>query len=89
MCENGERYVVCMTQGVEILFARALFYRDVPDEFLKVARIAFPWNSTEDTPKLTGIPPHVLLMAEIEDLKNKFQGLQATIKHDMTDASHY
>ena len=25
-------------------------------------------------------------MAEIEDLKNKFQGLQATIKNDMTDA---
>ena len=70
----------------ESSFRASLFYRDVPDEFLKVARIAFPWNSTEDTPKLTGVPPHVLLMAEIEDLKNKFQELQVTIKDDMKDA---
>ena len=70
----------------ESSFRASLFYRDIPDEFLQVARVAFPWDATEDTPKLTGVPPHVVLMAEIEDLKNKFQGLQATIKHDMTDA---
>ena len=34
MCENGERYVVCMTQRVKFLFARAFFYRDVLEKYL-------------------------------------------------------
>jgi hypothetical protein len=36
MCENGERYVVCMTQRVKILFARAFFYRDVLEKYLEL-----------------------------------------------------
>ena len=39
MCENGERYVVCMTQRVKILFARALFYRDVLEKWYNSLRI--------------------------------------------------
>ena len=70
----------------ESSFWASLFFRDIPDEFLKASRVAFPWDSTSDTPKITGVPPHILIMAEIEDLKIKFQGLQATIKDNMNDA---
>ena len=70
----------------ESSFRASLFYKDIPEEFLNVARIAYPWEATSDTPKLTGVPPHVLLMAEIEDLKNKFETLKIAIKGDMKDA---
>ena len=65
--------------------APSLIYRDIPDEFLSIARVAYPWNSTADTPKITDVPPHVLLMAELEELKIKFDALQMHIKSDMKD----
>ena len=70
----------------ESSFCSSLFYKDIPEEFLNVARIAYPWEATSDIPKLTGVPPHVLLMAEIEDLKHKFETLKIAIKGDMKDA---
>ena len=70
----------------ECSFRASLLFRDIPDEFLSIARVAYPWDSTADTPKITGVPPHVLLMAEIEELKIKFQALQIHIKSDMKDA---
>ena len=45
--------------------------------------MAFPWNATKETPKLTGEPPHALLMSEMEALRLKFDDLQATMKDDM------
>ena len=71
---------------VECSFRASLIFRDIPDEFLKIAQVAYPWNSTVDTPKITGVPPHVLLMAELEELKIKFDALQNSIKSDMKDA---
>ena len=70
----------------ECSFRASPFFKDIPEEFINVAKVAFPWDSTVDTPKLTGVPPHVLLMAEIEELKIKFTALQVTIKNDMKDA---
>ena len=70
----------------ECSFRASSFFKDIPEEFIRLARVAFPWNSTVDTPKLSGVPPHVLLMAEIEELKIKFEALQATIKNDMKAA---
>ena len=67
-------------------FRASLFFRDVPAKLLNVVRVAFPWETTVDTPKLTGVPPRVLLIEEIEDLKIKFMALQARIKTDMKDA---
>ena len=70
----------------ECSFRASLIFQDIPDEFLNLARVAYPWDSTVDTPKITGVPPHVLLMAEIEELKKKFDALQVTIRTDMKDA---
>ena len=27
---------------------------------------SFPWNDTQDTPSITDIPPHTMLLAEIK-----------------------
>ena len=63
-----------------------VFIRDIPEEFLKVSRVVYPWDATSDTPKLIGVPPHLILMAEIEDLKNKIERLKVTIKSNMNNA---
>ena len=60
--------------------------RDIPDEFIKSSRVAFPWNLTVDTPRLTGVPPHVLLMADIEKLKMKFEALECIMNDIMEKA---
>lgn len=39
----------------------------------QLAVVRYPWNQTQYTPYLTGIPPHVVMMAEIERLKNDLQ----------------
>ena len=59
----------------ECRFRASSFFKDIPQEFLDCAMIAFPWTSTQDTPKITGVPPHVLLMAKVETLLQKFSAL--------------
>ena len=39
----------------------------------KHAVINFPWTSTSYTPFATGIPPHVMLMSELQELKASFE----------------
>ena len=43
----------------------------------------YPWNNTDYTPKITGVPPHVLLVAEMEVLKAKFDNLRLDINDDI------
>ena len=40
-------------------------------EFRKYAVVSLPWTKTDFTPFFTGIPPHAMIMAEIEILKKK------------------
>ena len=63
----------------------SLSFLDIPEEFLNLARVVYPWNKTSDTLKLTGVPLHVLLMAEIEELKNNFERLKTEIKTNMNN----
>ena len=35
----------------------------------KYATVKYPWNKKHNTPEFTGIPPHVIIMFEVEDLK--------------------
>ena len=46
-------------------------------------RVAYPWDTIEYTPTLTGVPPHVLPMSEMEMLRQNFDDLQKGIKSDM------
>ena len=67
------------------IFRSSTFFKGVPDEFLKCARIAYRWDETKFTPKFNGIPPCVTLMAEMEGLRRKFYALIVYIKGDMDD----
>ena len=39
----------------------------------------YAWNKTADTPKLTGIPPHVVQLAKLEGLEEKIDSAKDTI----------
>ena len=43
------------------------------DSLRELVTVSYPWNTTEHTPIFTGIPPHVLMMAEIESLRMKLE----------------
>ncbi|KAL7538978.1 hypothetical protein ACHAWF_006258 [Thalassiosira exigua] len=57
----------------------AAVFRDIPEDIVKLAQVRYSWDSTEDTPKLTGIPPHVVQLAKLEGLERKL----ATVKDDI------
>ena len=50
-------------------FLRFLGKSKIENQFNK-ANIKYPWNVTERTPKLTGIPPHVTLLSELKCLSD-------------------
>ena len=52
---------------------------------MSLARIAYPWNSKEDTPEFIIIPQHILLMSEIEGVKREIESLKETIVNQLQD----
>lgn len=38
--------------------------------------VRYPWNKTSQTPKLTGIPPHVAIICKLEELQEEVAGLK-------------
>ena len=52
-------------------------------EFRKYALVAYPWTKTAYTPFFTGIPPHVMMMVEIEKLKMGVDHQTCTIVEGM------
>ena len=63
------------------LFRNSSFFKNIPQSILSCARTAFPWTATDDTPYFSGIPPHVIQLAEIEKLSQKIDNLRDTIKN--------
>jgi len=57
----------------------SLFFKDLPVGIRQHATICFPWSKTKNSPTITGIPPHVVLLAEMEALKNKFHELNRSL----------
>jgi len=66
-------------------FRQAVLMKDIPEDFKKQARIAYPWNTTPDTPKLTGIPPHVFLLAANEEMKQEIRALKESVAQTVAD----
>ncbi len=58
-------------------------FRDIPDSFLSVAVIAYPWAKTKYTPKLSGIPPHVMQLYEMKQIKHELATLRDNFMKDM------
>ena len=61
------------------------FLKDVTDKLLKLSRIAYPWDATKFNPNITGIPPHVTLMDDMERMRRNSDALRAEIEGDMDD----
>jgi hypothetical protein len=57
-------------------FHSCSIFKDIPVEIKNLVRVAFPWNKTEDTPTFTGIPPHVTLLAQMEEMKRHIDALE-------------
>ena len=54
-------------------------FRDIPEDIVKLAQVRYSWNKSADTPKLTGIPPHVVQLAKPEGLENKVDAMEEKI----------
>ena len=59
------------------------FFKDIPSEFTDLSNILYPRNNIDYKPKITGVPSHVLMMAEMEVLKAKFCNLWLDINSDI------
>ena len=61
-------------------------FRDSPLEICSLAVVKFSLNKTVDTPKFTAIPPHVMILSEMEAMNIKMQALQGNIFGDLEKA---
>ena len=63
----------------------AAVFRDIPEDITKFAQVRYSWNKTTKTPKLTGIPPHVVQLAKLERLERKVDSMEEKIMKRMKD----
>ena len=54
-------------------------------EFCTEAKIAYPWTATEYRPQQSGIPPHSMLLIEIEKLKKALSDQTTTIINSLKE----
>jgi hypothetical protein len=45
------------------------FFTNIPNYAREAAVVKFPWTKTASTPSFTGLPPHVCILAQLEELK--------------------
>ena len=57
-------------------FHNCPIFTDLPPSIMKLAKITFPWNKTADTLELTGVPPHVTIMAELECIREELNNFE-------------
>ena len=63
----------------------AALFRDIPDEIRRLATVRYPWNKTSDTPKFTGLPPHVVQLAELHTLKEEVTNMREGMMKDFRE----
>jgi len=83
VCYHHEYLKLTLAQSSS--FRASNMFRNLPDFLLKHARIAFPWTKTKYTPHFTGIPPHVILMADNERIFAELARIRAGMKEDVTE----
>ena len=66
-------------------FRQSPFFIDIPPSIKGIAQTAFPWTATSNTPKFTGIPPHVSLLASIEQLTAELAELRVSMKETIVE----
>ena len=62
------------------------FLKYIPSQFTKIVKVSYPWeNDGTNTciPNCSGIPPHVMILEEVEQIRNKVKVPRDQIKDDM------
>lgn len=60
-------------------FRIAPIFKDLPSHFIKLTKVAHLWNKTADTPAITGIPPNIVIIAELEIARKEFSELKSSL----------
>ena len=55
------------------------FFTHIPVEIKAVATVRYPWNWTEMTPTLTGLPLHILILANFQQLMIEMESTKTAI----------
>jgi len=66
-------------------FRASSIFRNIPDTLKACAKVAFPWTKSSYTPMLTGVPPHTMIIAELESLKMSISESRRSLKQDLRD----
>lgn len=61
-----------------VLRSSSLWNDDIPFDDKVVVK--YPWNATEDTPEITGLPPDITLLAALESMQQQMTELKAELK---------
>ena len=65
----------------DIILRYLSFLADIDNiPFPEKVVVKYPWNATSDTPEITGIPPDIVLLPEMETLQLKIQDLKDDFK---------
>ena len=83
MCYNFEILQSIIREKCPLI--ESPIFREIPSDVMTLAQIDYPWNSIEYTPELTGIPPNILLMSQIEVLKPEIKSLKGKIINQLQD----
>ena len=68
-----------------ILRSTSLWNDDIP--FHDKVVVKYPWNATDDTPEITGLPPDTVLRAEMESMKRDMAELKVEFRVDANRAA--
>lgn len=83
ICYHHEYLKATLSQSS--MFRASIIFRNIPDNLLTHARVTYPWIQTRYTPLFTGLPPHVLLLADNERILAEIAQLRAGMREDMTE----
>lgn len=65
-------------------FRNVSIFRDIPEDWRELTTVWYPWGESSGfEPKLTGIPTHVCIFAELEKLKKEIMSLKTSIMVDI------
>eukprot|EP00804_Cyclotella_cryptica_P030556 CCRYP_014841-RA/>CCRYP_014841-RA protein AED:0.29 eAED:0.28 QI:0/0/0/1/1/1/2/0/385 len=67
------------------ILRNSLPFKEIPDDFMRFATTAYPWTKTLYTPSFTGIPPHVVQLTELRELKLKIDSLKEGVLNEIKD----
>ena len=55
-------------------------FQQCKDEWKQITKVKYPWDKNEETPMLTGIPPHVTLLSELKNLSDNMVSFKSEFR---------